>query len=181
MVYTHWKSYTPRKYKINLIKCLLHRAWNTCSNREKFDEDVSTINDNLLKNQYPSGLIKATVKNFIDRVENPNRDEKPQIAEKKEVLLLLPYYGTLSESFEKTLKSLVHKAYQQVVLRIVYKTTFRLSDLFKLKGRIPKRLLSHVVYGVCCSDCPDTYVGKTKRNLITRFNEHLNAKKVSGR
>ena len=28
-------------------------------------------------------------------------------------------------------------------------------------------------------DCPDTYVGKTKRNLITRFNEHLDVKKVS--
>ena len=39
--------------------------------------------------------------------------------------------------------------------------------------------MSCVVYGVCCSDCPDVYVGKTKRHLITRFNEHLDVRKVS--
>ena len=69
-LYTHWKSYTPRKYKIDLIKCLLHRDWSTCSDINLFDADVVTIKQNLLKNQYPAGLLDATIKNFIHKKTN---------------------------------------------------------------------------------------------------------------
>lgn len=31
-LYTNWYSFAPRRYKINLVKCLLSRTWNICSN-----------------------------------------------------------------------------------------------------------------------------------------------------
>ena len=99
--------------------------------------------------------------------------------DKKEVLLILPYLGTLSESFEKRLKSIVSSAYQQVNLKIVFRTTFRIADLFKIKDPIPKRLKSKLVYGIHCTDCDAVYVGKTKRHLSTRFREHRDLKHVS--
>ena len=33
------------------------------------------------------------------------------------------------------------------------------------------------MYGVHCTDCDACYVGKTKRHLITRFREHIDARK----
>ena len=36
---------------------------------------------------------------------------------------------------------------------------------------------SFVVYGVHCTDCDAMYVGKTKRHLITRFNELTDVRK----
>jgi len=144
-VYTNWFSYTPKKYKINLIKTLLYRAWNICLDTDRFNRDVDTIRTNLLKNQFP--------------------------------LLLLPYFGTLSDSFERSLNSLIHKAYFQVNVRIIFKTTYRLANLFKIKDIIPKPLVANVVYGVYCTDCRDFYVGKTKRHLKKRFDEHRDARK----
>ena len=97
--------------------------------------------------------------------------------EKKEILLILPYFGTLSESFEKSLKSLIERAYNQVNVRIVFKTTYRLANLFKVKDVIPKSLVANVVYGVYCTDCQEYYVGKTKRHLKKRFDEHRDIRK----
>ena len=95
------------------------------------------------------------------------------------MFLILPYLGTLSESFEKSIKSLVHTAYLQVNLKIVFRTTFRITDLFQFKDRIPKRFRNNLVYGIYCTGCSEFYVGKTKRHLITRFNEHRDVKKQS--
>ena len=177
-VYTNWFSYTPRKYKINLIKTLVYRAWNICSDTARFNNDVDIIKTNLLKNQFPKTLLNTIVKNFVEKMNTVEPEqEKPPSVEKKEVMLVLPYYGTLSESFDKSLKSLVEKAYNQVKLRVVFRTTYRLANLFNVKDVIPKSLVANVVYGVYCTDCPEYYVGKTKRHLKKRFDEHRDIRK----
>ena len=65
-LYTNWYSFTPRKYKINLVKTLLSRAWSICSNYELFDQDVKIIRKSLLENQYPQGIIDPIIKTFIN-------------------------------------------------------------------------------------------------------------------
>ena len=174
-LYTDWYSFTPRKYKINLIKTLLFRAWKICSGRERFNGDMEIIRKNLLKNKFPPGLLDAVIKNFVANktsAEPAQDQDTPSTVPKKEVFLFLPYFGTLSENFEKSLKSIVHDAYKQVELKVVFRTTKRLTDLFKIKDIIPKRLKSKLVYGIYCTDCTDFYIGKTKRHLSKRFKEH---------
>lgn len=179
-VYTNWYSFSPRKYKINLIKTLLFRAWSICSDADRFNHDVGVIKTNLLKNQFPSGLLEAVTRNFIEKVSRHEPQDAPiQTVEKKEVLLILPYLGALSESFEKSLQSIISSAYQQVNLKIVFRTTFRIADLFKIKDPIPKRFKSKLVYGIHCTNCDAVYVGKTKRHLSTRFKEHRDLKHVT--
>ena len=95
------------------------------------------------------------------------------------IMLMFPYLGTLSESFEKRLKSIASNAYQQVNLKIVFSTTFRIADLFNIKDPIPKRLKSKLVYGIHYTDCDAVYVWKTKRRLSTRFTEHRDLKDPS--
>lgn len=178
-LYTNWMSFTPRKYKINLVKTLLFRAWQICSTKELFEYDTRTIIKNLLKNQYPRPLLEAIMKNFVNKMESeiPNVAAETYDVPKKEVLLILPYLGSMSESFERNITSLIHSAFKQVKLRIVFRTTCRMANMFKFKDIIPKRLSSRLVYGVYCTECPAFYVGKTMRHLEKRFAEHRDLRK----
>ena len=57
---------------------------------------------------------------------------------------------------------------------VVY-TSFKVGNYFSLKCKTPFPLLSNVVvYEFTCQrDADITYIGKTKRHLITRAQEHL--------
>jgi len=79
-----------------------------------------------------------------------------------EVLMTLLYHGLISEKLNRNISKLFQDAYPQVSLKIVYKTTNRLTNLFTFKDTIPLRLISHLVYGVHCTDCPAVYTRKTK-------------------
>ena len=94
--------------------------------------------------------------------------------DQKEFLMVLPYHGKLSENLRVQLVRLFNKAYPQINLHLVFRTTFRIMNMFNFKDVIPKRLNSHVVYGINCNVCNSSYGCKTKRHLETRFKEHLN-------
>ena len=56
---------------------------------------------------------------------------------------------------------------------MIFRSTRRLSNCFSFKDRLPKSLLSGLVYKFKCSDCNVTYYGKTKRHFKVRISEHL--------
>ena len=64
-VYLNWNSLTARKYKINLIKCLLDRIWKICSTEEQKHIEINEMKENLLANNYPISIIENQVKNFL--------------------------------------------------------------------------------------------------------------------
>ena len=109
-------------------------------------------------------------------MEGKNKIKSPTV-DKKELLMVLPYYGNLSEKIRIQLVRLFSQAYPQINLRLVFRTTVRITSMFNFKDQIPKRLKSHVIYGVYCNACDSSYVGKTKRHLEVRFKEHLNIRK----
>ena len=123
--------------------------------------------------------MEAVTRNSIEKVTNNDSQDQIQTVEKKEVLLILPYLGTLSESFEKRLEIHRLQCISASKPKIVFRTTFRIADLFKIKDPIPKRLKSKLVYGIHCTDCDAVYVGKTKCHLSIRFREHRDLKRVS--
>ena len=59
-----------------------------------------------------------------------------------------------------------------VELKVVFKPLQKLSSLSKLKSPLPILSRSNVVYKVNCSQCNSFYVGKTKRILKQRMDEH---------
>ena len=59
-----------------------------------------------------------------------------------------------------------------VQIRLVFKAAQKLSCLCRLKSRLNHLSRSCVVYKVCCKDCDAFYVGKTKRRLRQRLEEH---------
>ena len=48
-------------------------------------------------------------------------------------------------------------------------------DLMQVKNRTPEQKQTGVVYEVPCKDCPEGYVGETKRTLKVRMSEHRQA------
>lgn len=93
-------------------------------------------------------------------------------------VLCIPYFGTDSINFAKKLKKLF-KSYYDVDLQCVYKS-FKVRNYFSLKCATPFILRSNVVYsfnGLCDTDI--SYIGKTKRHLAVRMDEHISGKSPS--
>ena len=51
--------------------------------------------------------------------------------------------------------------------------SLKTSQFFQNKDRVPKELLSSIVYVYQCNTCPSVYVGKTTRHFGKRMTEHL--------
>ena len=58
-------------------------------------------------------------------------------------------------------------------------SSFKIGNLFGVKGPIPGGLRSHVVYKFTCAGCNACYVCKTTRHFSTRVREHLVVDKAS--
>ena len=48
-LYLKWSSFIPKQFKINLLTCLLNRAWRICSNSDLFHKEVIFIKDTICK------------------------------------------------------------------------------------------------------------------------------------
>ena len=99
---------------------------------------------------------------------------------KKEVLLVLPFLGSVSLKARTRLTKLFRKSLHCCNLQIIFKSPCRLSSLFCLKDKLPKHLLSSVVYKFTCSSCNATYIGKSLRHLKVIAYEHLSVSHLTG-
>ena len=100
------------------------------------------------------------LKNFVSKEESKvesNESEAESIitVQKTEVLMVLPFHGTdLSNKLRRNLQSLCAKAYPQIELKLVFRITFRICDLFNVKDVIPKRFKSfHTPHRLRCKLC----------------------------
>ena len=66
-VYLNWKSFTSRKSKIYLIKCLLDRIWKICSIESENIIEMEQLRNNLLKNDYSQNIIQLEFDKFLKK------------------------------------------------------------------------------------------------------------------
>ena len=173
-LYTKWDSFTPRKYKINLIRTLTYRCYRICSSASLLQSAVDDLRKLLLQNGYPQGIITYNVNDVLNK--NRNKPNSPvSTVPKKDIIILLPYLGLESNQISKRLKSCVYNFYSFVNLRIIFQNTRRIKSFFPYKDRLNRSQQSKVIYKACCWDCDDFYIGKTKRRLHDRKTEHFKA------
>ena len=60
-LYTKEDSFTPRKYKINLIRTLTYRYLRICSKPTLLQSTLSDLKISLLENGYPRDIINYNV------------------------------------------------------------------------------------------------------------------------
>ena len=94
-------------------------------------------------------------------------------APKRPYEIILPYLGPLSHKVHKRIKNVFQKVIPGGQINVIYKTTFRVSHLFKFKDRVSPDLKSHVIYEFKCPTCNSGYIGETRVHFKVRSCQHL--------
>ena len=90
-----------------------------------------------------SGNIELSIRTFLNRLYVPK--QVYLIAPKKELLIILPFLGTMSSNLKGKLQTSFSNSLPQCNIKVILKSTNHLSSLFCFKNAIPKELRSHLV------------------------------------
>ena len=164
-----YESCAPKKYKVSVIRSLIHRAISHSSNWQAFNAEIEYITKMLTKNGYPRSLIvKVTgdfLNSFFDSV-GKRGGEKPEFS----MYLPLEYRGVISLSFAARIRRLVPNCH------VYFKTRKLRSCLtdYKIGLAVEKEFTykSFVIYKYSCTKCHSNYIGFSSRHLIKRISEH---------
>ena len=173
MVHLNWTSLTSKKYKLGLIYCLLDRIWKICSEEDKRNTEIEKLRLILAKNDYPDFVVNREISKFI--ANRTAAIEPTPTCQKAPRWIVLPYSSHKAEGFAKRLKELVSNNYWQVNFNVAFKTPSQIDKYFPFKDNVKNTLhRSMVVYKIKCGhiNCDATYIGKTKRILGLRMDEH---------
>ena len=124
-------------------------------------------------------MIDSCIKNFL----NKRLTEKPVTltAEKKDLVIVLQFLGKLSLDLRTRFKNSISKNLPFCKIRVIFKSSTRISNFFQFKDKMPYCLRSNVVYKFSCGRCNATYYGKTCRHLSVRVGYHSSALPVTGK
>ena len=166
-VFLNYKAVAPQSYKRGLILCLLTTAKRLSSSSSYFYKEVCKLREMFSANNYPISFFNKILYEFEN---NSNLNDKE--SSENFVILKIPFVGSPSFEFSKKIRQTLTKKFNKSV-KIVF-TTFKVGQCFALKSVTPKPLLSNVIYKYTCKhDAEVFYIGKTKRPLITRVEEHI--------
>ena len=89
------------------------------------------------------------------------------------VFVKLLFLGRTSFQIRKKLQKLFSDKLTSCNLKIVFTSPVRVKSFFTFKDKLPKMLLSGLVYQYKCGGCNATYYGNTKRHFKVQICEHL--------
>ncbi len=85
----------------------------------------------------------------------------------------LPYFGLKSEKLKLELRSSLSKFYPFIDFNIILTNSFKIGSFFWYKDKLPKGMLSSVIYKLSCAQCNSaSYIGSTKGSLKARTDQH---------
>ena len=143
-LYTKWDSFTPRKYKINLIGTLTYRCLRISSKSTLLQSTLSDLKNSLLQNGYPIDIINYNVNDVLTKHKD-RPSEHTLTVPKKDVILVLPYLGFHSDALTRQLKSCANRFYRFIILRVIFQNTCKVF-LFPYKDRFNRSQKSKIVY-----------------------------------
>ena len=159
MVYSNFSSFIYGQYKIGLIFTLLFRTFSILSDFSRFHTEISYLKDILRKNVFPIKLVDNCIKTFLNKkfLHTP----VALSVEKKELFITLPYFGNLSLTIRTCLQNSISRNLPFCHIKVIFKSTTRLSNFFCFKDKVLFNLRSNVVYKFSCGRCNATYYGET--------------------
>ena len=143
-LYTKWDSFTPRKYKINLIRTLTYRCLRICSSSSLLQSTLFDLKNTLLQNGYPRGVLSYNINDVLNRQKNRSAEPAATVP-KKDIILVLPFLGFQSEGLTRRVKSCISKFYGCVNLRVIFQNTCRVKSFFPYKDRFSRSQRSKIV------------------------------------
>ena len=170
-VYTNFDSFMPDTYKRGLVSTLLYRAYMISSSYQSFHNEIENLKKIFSKNGYRTTFIDKCIFRFLNKLYD--KKESFLADPKKEVIIMLPFLGSISWKTKNDLFRSLKNAAPDIKLKIIFKTCRRLSSFFSFKDKLPKSLVSGVIYKYTCATCNRSYVGSTKRFWEKRLEEHI--------
>ena len=138
-----------------------------------FYNTLTFLKNTLLKNGYPIGILNYHINNFTTkRTTVHNITEGPK---KKDIILTLQYLGQNSYRTAGKLQRIIHSLHSHVNLKTIFTSSSTLCKHFLYKDKLQTTQRAKVVYKFSCLDCDASYIGKTKRTMAERKNEHFKA------
>ena len=110
--------------------------------------------------QLSSKFTDLFIKSFLNKLYTAK--DIVQNVPKRNVFVKLPFLGSTSFEIQKKLHKLFTDKLTSCNLKIVFTLRY-LKSFFTFKDKLPKMLLSGLVYMYKCGVCNTTYYGKTKR------------------
>ena len=154
----------PVSAKRAVVRALMDRAENVCSDPEILAKEIDHLNKVLHYNNYPQWMIKQRGKmEKQDPLIHPETGNEIQ----KRFYISVPYFPGLSESFKKIFK------YTPVQVCFKGVNTLK-SMLMHPKDKVPNDQKKDLVYHWECKadGCKSSYIGETSRALGERVKEH---------
>ena len=169
-VYSNFHCFIYDQYEIGLIFTLLFRTFSIVSDFSRFHTEVSHLKDILRKKAFLIKLVDNCIKTFLNKkfLHTP----VALTVEKKELFITLPCLGNLSLTIRTRLQNSIIRNLPFCKIKVIFKSTTRLSIFFRFKDKVPFNLRSNVVYKFSCGRCNATYYGETCRHLNIRVGEH---------
>ena len=163
-------SHCCKKFKLNVVRTLLHRAYAICSNYHLLHNEFVFLKQFFSANGYPKFLIESMIKSFLNyKLDSPH---PITTVSRKPIYFSLPYFGHTSVQMKIYLCNLISEYFPHIDPKIILVNKFKISTFFSFKDSLPSVLRSGVVYKYRCANCASAYVGSTIRSLHTRICEH---------
>ena len=119
-VFTNFNSFLPVTYNFGLVYTLLLRCFQIRSTYEKFHEEIVLLKDIFKSNEYPKAFIDKCIKNFLNKLFVSKKIV--HTAEKKQVLIVLPFLGPLSFEIRSRLQKYLKSYIPYCSLKVVYQS-----------------------------------------------------------
>ena len=160
-----------------LISCLLYRAKSVCSSQFYFNAEIANLRKLFSRNSYPISFFNRVLQRFLDKQLVSESNNSDSESDKLGVTFVVPFIGEASIKFSKQVSLLIKNTFNVEVLP-VFKSS-KVGDYFSLKSTTPFPYSSNVVYKFSClRDADRSYIGQTKRHLVTRVSEHVELHKA---
>ena len=177
-VYSNFSSFMPDTYKRGLVSTLLYRAYMISSSFQSLHKEIENLKKVFSKNGYPSRFVDKCILKFFDKLYG--KKDPVHTVPKKDLVMILPFLGTTSWKIKNDLIQSIRKNAPFCNMKIIFKTTKRLSSCFLFKDKFPKSLLSGILYKYTCAKCKLCYIGCTKRFWEKRLEEHTHVSALTG-
>ena len=146
---------------------LLHHCFCLVTDMSKFHFEIKKLKEILLSNRYFNKLIDTFILKFMNKLNI----KKPVILTilKKQLYLVLPFMKKMSDlvkfgPFDHYIKCLPF-----CKVKIVLKTSNRLTNYFDFKNVVCEPLHSSQIFNFTCGCCNASYIGKTFRLIILLY------------
>ena len=169
-VFTNYKSFIPTYQRRGLLHTLLCRSFSICCDFKTFHFEIDYLKTILIKINYPLSFIDSCIKSFLNKLYT-RKIVVPNVPKRN--VFKLPFLGSTSFQIRKKHQKFSGDKLTSCNLKIVFTLPVRVKSFFTFKDKLPKMLLSGLVYQYRCGGCNATYYGKTKRFFKVRICEHL--------